>query len=288
MSVHKSFVLLSAVPSSKNSLEALKNAVELIKPYDFSCIEYYCENCNVDHVRKLLGKYKSVFLGAALQKAQGLNLCTPIAGDRRKAIDALAECFRFARQAGAKSVLINSGRRPEKEEYDTACLQYLKDSICELHQRVNDIDILLEPGDRDVEYHHLIGHTDMAVSFMDDILAEVPRISLVFDISHIAQLNEELYSSWELAKKHCTHVHLANCVLDRNSPLFGDKHPLFSVKGGVYTHETARAFFKHLQNENSTITAGIEMICSDVSEQRFFERFASETGWFFQHINKAI
>ncbi len=283
MSINKSFVLLSAFPSSKNGFNALKNAVEAIKPYDFSMIEYYCENCNADHVRKLFEEHQSVFLAAALQKAQELNLCTPIAGDRRKAIDALAESFRFARQAGAKSVLINSGRRPEKEEYDVACLEYLKDSIYELHQRVNDIHILLEPGDRDVEYRHLIGHTDTAVSLMHDIRAEVPCISLVFDISHIAQLNEDLYSSWEIAKKYCTHVHLANCVLHRDSQLFGDKHPLFSVKYGVYTHKTAQAFYNHLQNENNPITVGIEMICSSDSEQRFFECFASETGWFFQH-----
>ncbi len=283
MSINKSFVLLSAFPSSKDGFEMLKNAVESIKPYDFSMIEYYCENCNSDRIRKLFEEHQSVFLAAALQKEKGLSLCTPIAADRRTAINALAECFRFARQAGAKSVLLNSGRRPEQEEYDEECLRYLKDSICELHQRVNDIHILLEPGDRDVEYRHLIGHTDMAVSFIHDIRTEVPCISLVFDMSHIAQLNEYLYSSWEIAKKYCTHVHLANCVLNRNSQLFGDKHPLFSVKDGVYTHETAQSFYNHLQNENNLINVGIEMICSDDSEQRFFECFASETGWFFQH-----
>ncbi len=283
MSIHKSFVLTSAFPSSKTGFEALKSAVESIEPYDFSMVEYYCGNCRADQIRSLLGKYKSVFLAAALQKEQGLNLCTPIADDRKKAINLLSECFRFARQAGAQSVLINSGKRPENEVQDKECLKYLKDSICKLHQQVNDIQILLEPGDRNVEYHHLIGHTDMAVSFIDDICTDVPNISLVFDMSHIAQLNEDLYASWEMAKKHCTHVHLANCVLDRNSSLYGDKHPLFGVKGSVYSHDTARAFYEHLQSENRPIVVGIEMICHESSEQRFFERFASETGWFFRN-----
>ncbi len=282
MYIHKSFVLLSAFPSSKNGFNEMKNAVELVKPYDFSVIEYYCEKCDTNQISNLLDGYQSVFLAAALQKAQGYNLCTSIADDRRKSVDAMAECFRFARQAGAKSVLINSGPRPEKEEDDEVCLKYLEDSICELHQRVSDIQILLEPGDRDIEYRHLIGHTNMAVSFIRNIYKEVPCIRLVFDISHIAQLNEDLYTSWEIAKKYCTHVHLANCVLDRNSSLFGDKHPLFSVKNGIYSHETAHAFYKHLQDENIDLDVGIEMICPEISEQHFFEHLVSETGWFFQ------
>lgn len=282
MLINKSFVLLSSFPSSKTGFDTLKRAVEFIKPYDFSMVEYYCENCDADHVRNLMGGYRSVFLAAALQKDQALNLCAPAAEDRKKAVNVLAECFRFARQAGAEAVLINSGTRPDNDEQDALCLEYLKDSVCELHHRVSGIPILLEPGDRDIQYRHLIGHTDMAVSFIEDIRSEVPCISLVFDISHIAQLNENLYSSWEIAKKHCSHIHLANCVLDRNSPLFGDKHPLFGVKDGIYTHDTARAFYQHLQMENSSLSVGIEMICSEDSEQSFFERFAAETGWFFQ------
>jgi len=281
MSIQKSFVLSATFPSSKSSASGLQKAVDFIKPFDFTIIEYYCENCDAERVRNILGNYKSVFLGAALQKTQNLNLCTKNAADRKRAVDELTECFKFARQAGSESVLINSGMRPDEEKDDKLCLSYLKDSIIELHQRVPDINILLEPGDRDVEYRHLLGHTEIAVSFIEDIRTEVPCIGLVFDISHIAQLNEELYSSWSMAKKYCSHVHLANCVLNRLSPLYGDKHPLFGVEDGVYSHEYAAAFYQSLQKETSPLTVGIEMICSEASEQSFFERFVSETGWFF-------
>jgi sugar phosphate isomerase/epimerase len=282
MSIQKSFVLSAAFPSSRNSASGLQKAIDFIKPFDFTVIEYYCENCDADSIRTLMENYRSVFLGAALQKSQSLNLCSKKAADRKKAVDALAESFKFARQAGSESVLINSGMRPEQEKDDTLCLSYLKDSIIELHRRAPDINILLEPGDRDVEYRHLLGHTDMSVSFVEDIRSEVPCIGLVFDISHIAQLNEELYSSWSVAKKYCSHMHLANCVLNRLSPVYGDKHPLFSVEDGVYSHESAAAFFNSMQKENLPLTVGIEMICSDPSEQSFFERFASETDWFFK------
>ncbi len=282
MSIQKSFVLSAAFPSSRNSASGLQKAIDFIKPFDFAMIEYYCENCDAESVRTLMGDFRSVFLGAALQKSQNLNLCSKSAGDRKKAVDALTECFKFARQAGSEYVLINSGARPEQEKDDVICLNYLKESVSELHHREADIKILLEPGDRDVEYRHLIGHTDMAVSFVKDIRTEVPCLGLVFDISHIAQLNEDLYSSWSKVKKYCTHIHLANCVLNRLSSLYGDKHPLFSVLDGVYTHESASAFFRSLQKETLPLTVGIEMICSDSSEQSFFERFVSETDWFFK------
>lgn len=282
MSIQKSFVLSAAFPSSRSSVAELQKAIDFIKPFDFTMIEYYCENCDADSVRGLMGNYRSVFLGAALQKSQSFNLCSKNAADRKKAVNALAESFKFARQAGSEYVLINSGARPEQEKDDAICLSYLKESISELHHRAAEIKILLEPGDRDVEYRHLIGHTDMAVSFVDDIRSEVPCLGLVFDISHIAQLNEELYSSWSMAKKYCSHIHLANCVLNRLSPVYGDKHPLFSVEDGVYSHESAAAFFNSMQKDALPLTVGIEMICSDASEQSFFERFVSETDWFFK------
>lgn len=282
MPTKKSFVLSATFPSSKNSLEELKEAIELIRPFDFSTIEYYCDrNSNVNQVRRILDGYRSVFLGAALQKSSNLSLCTPIASDRKKALEELSECCKFAEQTGADSILINSGKRPQREEHENLYLNYLRDSICELHQKVSGIKILLEPGDRDIEYFHLIGHTEAAVSFIKNIRNDVPSISLVFDISHIAQLSENLYSSWEIAREYCSHVHLANCVLDIDSPLYGDKHPLFSVKNGIYTHESAAEFYNYLQKETGIIDVGIEVICTEASEREFFNRFVSETEWFF-------
>lgn len=283
MSIQKSFVLPASFPSSKETLTGLRKALDIIRPFDFSVIEYYCEKCDAKSVRTLLDDYQSVFLGAALQKSQNLNLCSINADDRRKAVRELTECFLFAKEAGSQYVLINSGTRPKDENDDELCLNYLKESIIELHHRVKDIQILLEPGDREVEFHHLLGHTDMAVSFVEDIRAEVPNLSLVFDISHIAQLNEELYSSWSKAKQYCSHIHLANCVLNPLSSLYGDKHPLFSVTDGVYSHESASAFYQFLQDENLSLTIGIEIICSEASEHSFFDQLVSETGWFFKY-----
>lgn len=283
MPIQKSFVLSATFPSSRNSLDEFQKAFEFIRPFDFSTIEYYCENCDPQSIHTALGNYRSVFLGAALQKAENLNLSSKEAADRKRAVEMLADCFLFAKQAGSEHVLINSGARPEDERDDALCLSYLKESICELHHRVKDIHILLEPGDRDVEYNHLIGHTEMAVSFMKDIRTEVPCIDLVFDISHIAQLNEDLHSSWAMAKDYCSHVHLANCVLDRSSHLYGDKHPLFGIPGSVYSHESASSFYRFLQEETLPLTVGIEVISSGTSEQSFFERLVSETGWLFKY-----
>jgi len=114
MSILKSFVLSANFPGSKTHFNGLKTALEYIEPFDFSVVEYYCENCDADKVHMLLGDRKSVFLAAALQKAQGYNPSSINEDDRKKAVEALTECFRFAVQAGAKVVLINSGPRTEK------------------------------------------------------------------------------------------------------------------------------------------------------------------------------
>jgi len=281
VSLEKSFVLTATFPSARSGVGNLKKALEYIKPYNFSTVEYYCDEYKAEEIRKLFGNQKTILLAAALQKSNGLNPSSSDTGTRKKAVDLLTECFKFAGDAGASAVLINSGPRPEKEQDDETCLEYLAESIIELHHRVPDINILLEPGDRDVEYRHLLGHMDKSVAFIRNIRPEVPNISLTFDISHIAQLNEELYGAWSTAKDYCTHVHLANCVLNKTSPLYGDKHPLFSAEDSAVGHERAREFYNFLKNEERPITVGIEVICHYGPEEKLFQGFVNETGWFF-------
>ncbi len=108
---------------------------------------------------------------------------------------------------------------------DALYLNCFVESKSIFNRRENDFNILMEPEDRDVRYRHLLGHTQMAVYFVEDIHAEVPSLGLIFDNSHIAQLNENLYTSWNLAKKYCTtHAHLANFVLNRLFPLYLHTH----------------------------------------------------------------
>lgn len=280
--VRKSFVLPATFPGSKIGSEELKKALLHIAPFNFPVIEYYCENCDPDEAKSLLDGAEGIFLGAALQKREGLNPSSQDADVRKKAVELLTGSFQFAARSGASAVLVNSGVRPTDEREDEVCLRYLRESLCKLYEASGGVRVLLEPGDRDVEYCHLIGHTERAAAFIAELRRDIPDIGLVFDISHIAQLGEELYCAWAVAKEYCNHVHLANCVLVPESPLFGDKHPLFGVKGGVYSHETARDFYEFLKNSDALVTVGIEVICAGGDEAHFFDQMTEEMKWFFK------
>ncbi|MDR1929179.1 MAG: sugar phosphate isomerase/epimerase [Treponema sp.] len=129
----KSFVFSAIFPDSKKGLEGLTRAMERLSPWPYSTVEYYCRDVQADKIAALLGEKKSVFLAGALQKELRLNPCSLEKEVRKKAVGALAECFRFARQAGAGGVLVSSGQRPENEKDDPESLKYLADSLEQLH-----------------------------------------------------------------------------------------------------------------------------------------------------------
>ena len=277
----KSIVLSATFPSSKTGAAGLEKALAILEPYNLPVIEYYVEDCGADQARALLEGRESIFLSGALQKQKGLNPSSLDPAQRKTAVELLVESMRFAEQAGAKSVLVNSGPRPSDEKKDEQCLAYLMESLCQLHYAVKGLGILLEPGDREVEYHHLIGHTPVATQFIQDARRGIPDIGIVFDTSHIPQLGEELYTAWEIAKQVCTHVHLANCSLVAGSPYYGDKHPPFGIPDGIYSHEDMLRFYNFLGEGDPSMTSGIEIILQGNSEKDFFERIARETQWFF-------
>jgi sugar phosphate isomerase/epimerase len=280
----KAFVFSAIFPGSKTGPAGLKRALDLLSPWNYSTVEYYCQNISPGKAASLLAGKKSVFLAGARQKAEGLNPCSLDSETRRKAVQGLEECFHFAREAGAASVLISSGQRPDSENDDGECLKLLLDSLETLYRAEPGLSILLESGDRDVEYRHLLGHTGMTVEFTASCRREAIPLSLVFDISHIAQLDEDLETAWKTAAPFCEHIHFANCVLDKRLPLYGDKHPFFEVPGGVYTHRDARNFLDLLGAEDKPLTISLEMICPPgENEDDFFTRLTKDTQWFFDY-----
>jgi hypothetical protein len=245
-------------------------------------VEYYSEGVSPDQAASILNKTRSVFLAGARQKAENLNLCSLDQEARARAVERLCGCFHFARQAGAAAVMLFSGSRPAHEAHESECLARLTDSLEKLHRAEPDLPILLEPGDRDVEYRQLLGPTAVSADFAAACQRDGLPLELLFDISHTAQLGEDLAAAWEKARPVCHHVHLANCILDKSSPLYGDKHLFFGVPRGVYSHQDARDFFALLENEQQKLTAGLEMICpAGENEDDFFKRLEMDTSWFF-------
>lgn len=280
----RSFVISAILPSSKSGPEGLKKALDLLSPFDYSTVEYYCQNISPDQAAALLGGKRSIFLAGARQKGEGLNPCSLDREERERAVKSLSECFHFAQQAGACAVMLSSGQRPDNEKDDAEALKVLAGSLERLHNAEPCLPILLEPGDRDVEYRHLLGYSPVAADFAASCRGSGLPFSLILDISHAAQLGEDPYESWRILKPYCDQVHLANCILDKSLPLYGDKHPFFEVPGGVYTHNDARDFLSFLQQEALPLTVSLEMICPpNEDETAFFSRLVQDTAWFFSH-----
>ena len=278
----KSFVLSASFPGSKSGIDGIRSALEQLAPWGIDTIEYYNADVSPDRIVALMQGKQSIFLAGARQKMENLNPCSLDRGVREEAIAGLGDCFHYARQAGASAVMLSSGGRPENEGDDAECLRLLMDSLCCLHELEPDLPILLEPGDRDVEYRHLLGPTALAVDFASRCRTQGIPLGLIFDMSHIAQLGENLERAWNEAWRVCDHIHFANCVLKRNSPIYGDKHPFFEVPDGVYTHKDAQSFLALLQNEENSLTVGLEIICPPgEDEHAFFDRIITTHPWFF-------
>ena len=282
----RSFVLSAAFPGSKKGMDGIRNALELLAPWGFDTIEYYNMDVSPDRIAALMQGKRSIFLAGARQKAENLNPCSLNRDFRQKAIAGLGECFHHAREAGAAAVMISSGIRPASEKDDAEALNVLADSLSQLHELEPELPILLEPGDRDVEYRHLLGPTAWAADFTSRCQNRGIPLGLIFDMSHAAQLGENLETAWATARPYCDHVHFANCVLKKGSPVYGDKHPFFGVPDGVYSYNDAQNFLALLKNENEPLTVSLEMICPpNEQETDFFHRLVTDTNWFFTFNN---
>ena len=278
----KSFVLSASFPSVKSGIDGFRSALEQLASLNIDTIEYYNADVSPDRIASLLHGKKSIFLAGTRQKIENLNPCSLDISIREKAIAGVTECFRYARQAGAYAVMFSSGVRPDNEKDDAECLNLLLDSLSRVHKLEPDLIFLLEPGDRDVEYRHLLGPTEWAVDFALRCRNQGIPLELVLDMSHIAQLGENLEEAWNKSRPVCSHVHFANCVLDKNSPIYGDKHPFFEVPNGVYTHKDGQNFMALLQKEKNSITAGLEIICPPGEDERAFcDRLNAAHSWFF-------
>ncbi len=276
----KSIVLSAAFPESKTGFAGFAAAIEAIEPYGFAAVEYYIEDAAPEGVRSILDGRAGIFLGGAKQKRDGLSLCTLNEAQRLHAVEEMRECVRFAKAAGSEAVLFTSGERPAREEDDAICLDELRDSLLRISEAAPDMLLLLEPGDRDVQYRQLIGTTASAAEFARSLSGKVP-FGLTFDISHAAQTGEDVYTAWKLARECSSHVHLANCVLREGSPLYGDRHPFFGVENGVYSQEDAEAFYRFLCEDIKELTVGIEMIRREDEPDGFFGRLRRNVHWFF-------
>jgi sugar phosphate isomerase/epimerase len=205
--------------------------------------------------------------GLPLLKA-GLNLSSD--GDERA--QAVAFACQLADEAdsfGARALLLTSGRDVDEGDRPAAQAR-LRDSllqVCEYAQgRGFELQVRLEPTDRNLRHRQLIGPTQEALAIATHIGRRVNNFDLNLDLSHLLQLGENPLEEIRRASDHCHHVHLANCVLgDPTSPLFGERHPPFGYPGSDVGVQQLAIVLRTLSNAgyfatNDLSTVGLEVV----------------------------
>lgn len=166
--------------------------------------------------------------------SQHLDLNAADPGMRKKAVDQIIICMDMAAEMNIHELSLISGWDPGADKRAEAT-NFLEESvlkICKYGQNQH-ISVNLEIFDRDYDVHALLGPLEESVAFSARIKRDFPDFGLLYDLSHQAILNQNTHSALTLLKDHLVHIHLGNCTLKPNDPLYGDKHPRIGYIGGT-------------------------------------------------------
>ena len=189
---------------------------EVIDPYERKEIRSFIKNEGM----------KLVYWLSFIQYDAGISISAIDENERLKAVGQLIEQIPKAFECGADFIGFLSGPDVMIERRDFAKKQ-LKKSICEMAdtaKNIGQIDFLMEPLDRNAHKKHIIGPTNEAATFIYQLREWVPEMYLVYDVAHIKLLGEDPLESLSVAIDVMSEIHLANCVDDPKSTLFGDNH----------------------------------------------------------------
>lgn len=167
-----------------------------------------------------------------------LNLSAIDPAKRRQAVRRIADYLESAAESGATQIAVVSGEDPG-ESLRAEAGERLADSLSELGEavrRYEGMGLLIEPLDRGAHKNRLLGPTEEAVLLMERLGGVRGPVRLSWDTAHAALCGERLADSWRLAAPYTPQIHLANAVLDRRDPEYGDYHRPIGAPGFLDTH----------------------------------------------------
>ncbi len=175
----------------------------------------------------------------------GLDIASTDSGLRARTIALVKEMLPPAAECGAVNIGFVTGRDPGADQRKKAaeCLVESLCEICEAASAVGNINILLEPLDREVHKKGLIGPIDEAVEVIAKVKKSYGNIGISWDTAHAALCGEELEKSLEKSMEHLIQIHLANAILEKNSEFYGDYHLQLGAPGFL-NYERILALFE--------------------------------------------
>ena len=170
-------------------------------------------------------------------------------GVRKKAVDRCKQSIDEAAELGAKRAAFLSGKDPGDADREKA-LALLIDSLCQIsdYAKSKGLEgITLEAFDTTVDKKCLIGPSDIAVKVSQAMREKGHDFGLMWDLSHVPILFEDMEKALVTVKDHLIHIHVGNALhRDTDDPAFGDKHPRFGYPGGDNDVPQLAAFLKVL------------------------------------------
>ncbi|MHA1338801.1 MAG: Cgl0159 family (beta/alpha)8-fold protein [Promethearchaeota archaeon] len=200
--------------------------------------------------------------------------------ERQNAVNRLKECLEEAYEIGAQQFCFLSGQDPGTENglsaRNSAYYSLLK-SIRELcqYERVlakkynkrKNILMTLEIFDRLNERNmkgQLIGPSSEARRLAETLVDEdgYTNFGLLYDLSHMFFLREgfshETVDSVKMLAPYLNWAHVANCVIDKNDPLYGDMHVSADYPNGAVTPAILADYLRVLNEINFKGGIGFE------------------------------
>ncbi len=162
-----------------------------------------------------------------------LNPSSVDADLRRRTIDKMEELVEVAADSGADRVAFISCKDPGPDLRQEAArgLTEVMCTVADKAMKCGGLTLLLEPLDRGAHKDNFIGPTPEAVAILEQVHRSCSNVLLSWDSAHVALNQEDLLESLTLAMPYVGQVHLANAVLDRADPKFGDWHMAMGEPG---------------------------------------------------------
>ncbi|MFC1798383.1 sugar phosphate isomerase/epimerase family protein [Thermodesulfobacteriota bacterium] len=191
---------------------------------------------------------KLVYWLSFIQYDAGISISALDENERTEAIGRLIEQIPNAFECGADFIGFISGPDVAIDRRNEAKKQLSKSIREMVHaaKQFGPMRFLLESLDREAHKKNLIGPTNEAVNLILQLRDTVPELYLNFDVAHIKLLAEEPIESLSTAIGVISEIHLANCVDNPKSPLFGDNHIPIGDPGFLTSEYIADLFKKGL------------------------------------------
>lgn len=225
-------------------IEHEKSLYQLLRDERFELLDIWVPN--VDPVREreikaIRESEKQIIYNIGTRAGEPPAHPATLSPDERKySIEFFKRELENAIAVGAKKVVTNSG--PDVPENREAAFEALVDfyvEICSYVSARKEMDILIEPTDRETDKCKFIGPSAQAVKLAKRIhQAGCNNFASMVDMCHIPLMGESIEQAMITTKGYIGHIHLGNCILKNpDHPLFGDKHVPWGIHGGEFDVE---------------------------------------------------